>query len=207
MNQRVNVMLCFALLLLTTAATDRTISWYAAAQSNAQIIDAAQAATTLFSCCNQITVHSATNMTSVGIPQLSKNVQRARAVGNLSTVHVVTVDPLLKFNLNSSTFMKNITAQIVQWVSLSNASGVMVDWEPSAHTWKKWGVNGTRAVAAAYSSWTAALAIAMHKEGHRKNKTLTVAVDLSGDCGGSPIDLFDIFATNNNVDQFMLMAT
>ena len=65
-----------------------------------------------------------------------------------------------------------------------------------------WGAVKTRAVANGYARWASVLAKALHAKGR------TLGLDLSGDCGGSPIDLFDVFAANATVvDQLMLMGT
>ena len=55
------------------------------------------------------------------------------------------------------------------------------------------------------SSWASSLADELHS---RSNSNFTLGLDLAGDDGGSPIDLFGIFASEaSTVDHLFLMGT
>jgi hypothetical protein len=120
----------------------------------------------------------------------------------MPAVHVVGVSALLEWNSSSAANLDAAADAIVALTVGSNATGVMVDYEVSATVWKSWGPTKTAAVATGYARWANTLASKMHAA--RK----WVGVDLSGDCGGSPIDLFAVFGAHATaVDQLMLMGT
>lgn len=167
----------------------RNVYWYTAAEDAVQLVDEAAAATGVFSCCGRIQIVANATLTSVGASTLAEDVAavRNRTGTNAGAVHVVGVSELLEFNASSTAALELAATEMVALVVASNASGVMVDFEVPAAIWKAWGPTKTRNVANGYARWGDLLAAKMHAAGK------TVGLDLSGDCGGSPVDLYDVY--------------
>jgi hypothetical protein len=202
-----------ALLLPSVCAANntRSVYWYTSAGDATQVKDAASAATGHYMCCGTIKILANGTVQADSISQLASIVT---AAGGLPVQHTVSVDANVSWdNANAGTLTASCTLvadvpltkfadDIVTLVVASNAAGVMIDYEVPTSLWKLWGKVKTRAVANKYAQWANRLAPKLNAEGR------TLGLDLSGDCGGSPIDLFDVFAANaTNVDQLMLMST
>ena len=180
-----------SLLLLVVVASSRaaprSVLWYTSAGDATQVQDALPAATGFYMCCGKIKVTGNGSVHSVGISELLTIVQ---AAGRLPVQHTIAVDANVTWD---GAALISATDAIADLVVSSNASGAIVDYEVPADLWKMWGAVKTRAVANGYVRWASVLAKALHAKGR------TLGLDLSGDCGGSPIDLFDVFAANATV--------
>jgi hypothetical protein len=180
-------------------ASGRHVVWYTSAADREQLADELRAATGVYSCCGRITIAANGSLFSVGATQLAKDIAAARSLG-LPAVHVIGVAASLEFNKSTAAALSAAAAEIAALTSASNATGVMVDYETSL--FHIWGPARSRAVANGYAHWATELAAAVH------SRQLTVGLDLAGDDGGSPIDMFDVFAANaSTVDTLMLMST
>ena len=182
----------------------RQVSWYTALADKtgpAQVADSFIASTGYLACCNQIMIGQNGSLSSASVAALAQQVSLGRGK---PVVHTVRVADGMQWLNTSSAANANATLRgLADLVEQSGAVGLMVDFEPSG--WKTWGRNKTRLVAQAYASWASSLADELHS---RSNSNFTLGLDLAGDDGGSPIDLFGIFASEaSTVDHLFLMGT
>ena len=183
----------------------RHVSWYTALADQtgpAQVADSWNASTGYLSCCNQIMINQNGSLSSASVASLSQQV--SLGLGR-PVVHTVRVDDGMQWLNTSSAASAHVAIHdLANLAEESGAGGLMVDFEPAG--WKTWERNKTRRVAQAYASWATILADELHS---RKSSNMTVGLDLAGDDGGSPIDLFDIFASEACavIDDLFLMGT
>ena len=185
------------------AASTTNVFWYSAAGDSDQIADARPAATGFYACCNRIELDANYTVTSVGASALTSYVA---AAGGMPVVHTVSVDEHMLWGTASTSGSgptpSTAADAIAGLVVASNARGAMIDYEVPAAIFKTWSATKVRAVANGYASWATLLAEKLHA------LNATLGLDLAGDDGGSPIDLFDVFAQNASaVDDLFLMST
>jgi hypothetical protein len=141
------------------------------------------------------------SLSSASVDALAQQVSLGRGKPVVHTVRVA--DGMQWLNTSSAANANAALRALADLCEESGAVGLMVDFEPSG--WKTWGRNKTRLVAQAYASWASSLADELHS---RNNSNFTLGLDLAGDDGGSPIDLFDVFASEASaVDHLFLMGT
>jgi hypothetical protein len=179
------------------AMSNGSVYWYTASADSRQVNDSFSVATGFYMCCGKIKILKNGTVDSRPVSELAAAVK----AGNGRPVqHTISIDPNVTWGHTSA--MSDAADAIVQLLVASNATGAMIDYEPPSSLWKPWGAAKTRAVANDYAHWASLLSAKLHTKG------LFLGLDLSGDCGGSPIDLYDVFAANATVvDQLMLMST